>query len=359
MSFERTKGSIANLSNGTEVSLDSLLDMLVCAAQDVMEHNRTSDLATVNVGDRGVLLKKEYNLLQMLLSIYEANKSGLSEFSASIQDKYGRLVAELNDVLSEISESKNAIEKAESKGDELQRKYDELHKTRAHLLTIGEECERIQRQIDVLSDPALDEMERKKAEMQLDLSQRKGKVEKIETEKDEIQKQLDNVALRTQELKELIEKLQTMTEQKQDEENELLREKNGLEKGIENLKAKLKEYQNWLDNFAAMEESIRNDHDEKKARITMAINAFNSVMSEEYIKSVLFHESACANGLTIDEHPDASVVAVSIMNVDDLNKWFVAMKERIEALIDIYENALASIVKKSETITDEVQGNKE
>lgn len=353
MSFERTSTSIKNLSNQEEITLDLLFDMMVCVSQDVMNYNNTTDLSDTPIGDQSVLLKKVYNLMQLTLSAYTKNKEGMSEFGASIQERYAKLVDDMNSVLSEVAEVKEHIEKAEAKKRELQTKQAELQESRGHLLTVGEDCEALQRQIDVLSDSALDEKAKEKEKLEVDLSERKTRADVLEKEKSELRTKIDEVHEKIETIKNTILTLQAEETALGDEENSLLLEKNGLEKGIENLKQKLKEYKEWIDNYPAMSEQVRTEHDEEKAKITTMINALNSALSESFLKENLFKTSGATDNCSVENYPDYVVAEAHFENIQELQQWFNDMSERINGLINVYETMLRNFVNQSDKLTSE------
>ena len=352
MSFERTRNSIDNLSSRDSITLDLLFEMMVCVAQDIMNYNNATDLSNTPIGDQSVLLKKVYNLMQLTLSAYTKNKEGMSEFGSSIQERYAKLVDNMSGVLSEVAEVKEHIEKAEAKKVELQTKQAELQNLRGHLLTVGEECEALQRQIDVLSDSALDEkaiamIQQKEAE------EKKAKADLLEKEKSELRTKIDEAHEKIETIKNTILTLQAEETALGNEENSLLMEKNGLEKGIENLKQKLKEYNEWIDNYPAMSEQVRTEHDEEKAKITTMLNALNSALSEDFLKENLFKTSGATENCAVENCPDYVVAEAHFENIQDLQQWFNDMSERINGLINVYETMLRNFVNQSDKLTSE------
>lgn len=353
MSFERTRNSIDNLSSRDSITLDLLFEMMVCVAQDIMNYNNATDLSDTPIGDQSVLLKKVYNLMQLTLSAYTKNKEGMSEFGSSIQERYAKLVDNMNGVLSEVAEVKEHIEKAEAKKVELQTKQAELQNLRGHLLTVGEECEALQRQIDVLSDSALDEKAKEKEELEVKLSEKKAKADLLEKEKSELRTKIDEAHEKIETIKNTILTLQAEETALGDEENSLLLEKNGLEKGIENLKQKLKEYKEWIDKYPAMSEQVRTEHDEEKAKITTMINALNSALSESFLKENLFKTSGATDNCSVENYPDYVVAEAHFENIQELQQWFNDMSERINGLINVYETMLRNFVNQSDKLTSE------
>ncbi|HCS73580.1 MAG TPA: hypothetical protein DIW17_06880 [Clostridiales bacterium] len=351
MSFERTKGSMASLSNQTEISFDSMLDMLVCVSQDVFEHNGVNDARDIPVGDQTLLLRKEYSLVRMLLFSYESNKNALSEFGSSLRERYIQAVRELENVLVDISSIKVDVEKEENKRNELSRKQKELNYERGHLLHVKEDCDELQRQIDILNDPELDAMAEAKEKMQNELAERKAKHQELSEQQAEIQKSIDELNACLQNLNDTISEYQNAAKALKEDEDSKLREKNGLEQGIENIKRKLNEYQRWIEEFPELNKSINDSYAEMKARYTMIFNAFNSVKSDNFIKETLFAVPGTSNALSTDNYPDLNVVNNKISNMDGLITWFETIGSRIEGLISLYERMLAAMVGQSENIT--------
>ena len=180
MSFESTSTSIKNLSGRDKITLDLLFEMMVCVAQDIQKYNNVTDLSVTPVGDQSVLLKNACNVMQLALSAYTKNKEGMSEYSSSIQERFAIVADDMKKALSEAEELKKRIEDGEAKERELETKRDELELSRGHLLKVGEECDDLQRQIDILSDSALDKKAEEKKKLDAELSQRTIKADNLD-----------------------------------------------------------------------------------------------------------------------------------------------------------------------------------
>ena len=135
----------------------------------------------------------------------------------------------------------------------------------------------------------------------------------------------------------------------------MLIEKNGLEKGIENLKEKITEYKEWIDNYPAMCEQVKKEHDEEKAKITAMINALNSALSEDFIKENLFKTSDAQESCSVESYPDYSVSEVHFGNIQEVQQWFDNMNERINGLIIVYETMLRNLINQSDKLTNELK----
>lgn len=179
MSFERTRGCIENLSGQEKIALDEMLDMLVCVTQDVLAYNNEADVRDLPVSNQSLLLKKEYNLMQMLVLIDRENQSGLEEFGKGIQERYRNYIAEIEQTEAELAEK---IALAEEKEAELKSRNDKLMEERGHLLTVEEECETLHKQIETLSDTYLDKLAEEKVQLEEELKQREEKRIELEAE---------------------------------------------------------------------------------------------------------------------------------------------------------------------------------
>ena len=179
MSFERTRGCIENLSGQEKIALDEMLDMLVCVTQDVLAYNNEADVRDLSVSNQSLLLKKEYNLMQMLVLIDRENRSGLAEFGKGIQERYRNYIAEIEQIEAELLEK---IALAEEKEAELKSRNDKLVEERGHLLTVEEECEKLHKQIETLSDTCLDKLAEEKLQLEEELKQREEKRIELEAE---------------------------------------------------------------------------------------------------------------------------------------------------------------------------------
>lgn len=353
MSFERTKGSIKNLSADKTISLDSMLDMLVCVTQDIYEHNGVKDAKKIDVDDQRMFLIKELNLAQMLLSVYEENKAGVSEFSVGIQDRYIKTIEDLEKAVAEISLCVDEIQKEETKKTELAKSHKRLRDERGYLLNIKTECEDLQNKIDILNDKKLDEMALEKEILQKEYDERQLKSEELRQQQASIKNNLNDFNERIKNLEEMKIELLKQTESLNEEEKLKLIEKEELEEIIEDIKLKLKEYQEWIDNFSELSKELIDNYEERKAEFTVILNALNSAKSDEFVMNTLFKIPDTKESLSSDNYPDYNVVKDEITSLDELREWFDILEQRIKGLIQVYGNMFKSLVKQSEKITSE------
>lgn len=354
MSFDRISNSIENLSAQETITLDLLFDMMVCVSQDVMAHNKISDLSDTPVGEQSVLLKKVYNLMNITLAIYNKNKEGISSFGSSIQDRYIKLVDEMNGVLSEIKKVNQEVKNAENKEEELKTESEKLQIFRGHLLEVFDECEKLQKQIDLLSDPILDEKEKEKVRLETELNIRKETSNSLDESLRVIREEFEELMQRIDTTNKSIIELNGQKQSLENEENELLITKNGLEKGVENIKYKLEVYNEWIKNYPVMSEQISKEFNDTKEKIGLMINAVNSTISESYLKDNLFRISDKTDIFDIENYPDCNVAETHFENIDEMQDWFDKMKERINSLVDVYEKMIVTLVKESDKLTNEI-----
>lgn len=147
MRFERTGSSIRNLSQGT-VSLEDMLDMMICVRRDACEANGIKKVSEMRVNNPEKALVKMTSLMEMLLQIYKANGEKFQEdeeFSAEVSRtsqqimelnaKYSEIAAKLSQAESDLENAKRSaaqkrqeLAEAENERDAAQAKVQDLDK---------------------------------------------------------------------------------------------------------------------------------------------------------------------------------------------------------------------------------------
>lgn len=350
MSFERTKGSIINLSGGN-ISADDLLDMLVCVARDVYDENQVTNPAALPVKDQSILLKKMYNLIKMILVIYEGNQDGVAQFSARIRGEYSQAVERLavNDsVLSGILED---ISREEQKRGELQDLLADVQARRGHLLSVKEECDAIQERIDRLNDEALDEMVSRKAEMEAELAQRSARAEALSGEHAALRANLDALEERLGSLNSALAAVRERHEALEAEETAAIQEKAHLEARMETLRGQLEEARQRVGDLPAVTEGLDAEYREIQMQMTVMLNALNSARSDAFLEENLYALPGAGKALTVENYPDLAVAGKKISSWEELETWFAELEERIGGLLEVLRAALAAMIQKAEGIT--------
>ncbi|MBQ4563985.1 MAG: hypothetical protein IJA58_05845 [Lachnospiraceae bacterium] len=347
MSFERTKGSITNLS-GTKVSVDALLDMLVCVTRDVYENNQVTNVSAMAVDDQSAMLKKLYNLLKLLLTVYEDNQSGVSQFGDRIRNDFARITGSLAENEELIESLVKEIEQNEAYERELRDSHKEVELRRGHLLNVKNECDELTRKIDELNDSKLDEMAETRDELKAELTVREEKAAVLKGECDVTRAQLDQAEEKTDALKAEIASLERNIRALENEERENLEKKAELERTIEQVKTRLAEAKQQLAEFPEKAKAINDEYEDVQAQMTAMLNALNSVKADCLMKNHLFSGGA---SIATQNHPEMELVSQQLRTWQEMEEWFSNLQERMDALSEVYRAVLAQLVKQAENIT--------
>lgn len=167
MSFERTKGSIQNLS-GTAVNASDLMEMLVCVAQDIFEQSNVKKPSLLSLGDPDVLVDNMYSMIQMILAVHSSNKARIDSL-LSAEDQ--STMEALSDCNNEVQKQKENVAEVESRRNELSTARDNLERERGHLLALKDECSDLEQRIIQLKDTALDALPEKKKALSSEISE--------------------------------------------------------------------------------------------------------------------------------------------------------------------------------------------
>lgn len=350
MSFERTKGSITNLS-GRKISADDLLDMLVCVTRDVYEENHVTSPTALQVVDQGVLLKKMYNLIKMVLAIYDGNQDGIVQFSERIRGEYTRSIENIAVYETVISGLLEEMEHEEEKRNALQVLHADVEERRGHLLTVKEECNVLQRRIDELNDSRLDEMAARKETLEAELASHSARAQELNSEQAALQADLDAAEERVATLVGAIAGLREQLSGLQSEESSAREEKNHLEQSIDYVKARLEEARQQIGNLPILSKKIQDEYQEIQIQLTVMLNAFNSAKSDAFLAENLFALPGSSKVFTVDSYPDLAICGKRINNWAELENWFAELEQRISGLLEVLRSMLAVLVDKSESIT--------
>lgn len=350
MSFERTKGSIINLSGGN-ISADDLLDMLVCVTRDVYDENKVTNVAALQVNDQSVLLKKMYNLIKMIRVIYDGNKDGIVQFSERIRNEYNQSVESIAMYDSTLTGIMGDISREEQKRSELQAVLADVEARRGHLLTVKEECDAIQQRIDQLNDTALDEMAAKKVTMEAELAQRTARADELAADQAQLQSQLEALEERLTALNASLDAVREQHEALNAEEASATEEKAHLEESIETVRLQLEEARQHIGDLPTISERINAEYQEIQMQMTVMMNALNSAKNDAFLAENLYALPGSSNAFTVDNYPDLAIAGKKISNWNEVETWFAELEERIDGLLEVLRTMLAVLVKKAESIT--------
>lgn len=350
MSFERTKGSIINLSGGN-ISADDLLDMLVCVTRDVYDENKVTSPAALPVNDQAVLLKKMYNLIKMILVIYDGNREGIARFGERIRGEYHRSVESLTVSASVLCGIMEDISREEETRAKLQEQLEAVEARRGHLLSVKEECDAIQESIDRLNDEALDEMASQKAEMEAELAQRSARAEVLSGEHAALRADLDELETRLGSLNAALAAVRARHDTLKAEEAAAIDEKANLEASIQNVRTQLEEARRRIGDLPAASERMNAEFQEMQIQMTVMLNALNSARSDAFLAENLYALPGAGKAFTVDNYPDLAIAGQTIRNWDEMEAWFSQLAERINGLQEVLRTMLACLVRNAENIT--------
>ena len=357
MGFDRTQGSIKTLSAQRAITADQLLDMMVNVALDVRDYNGIKSIADIPVSEDAEqvenLVDCYYSLTDMLLRLWNQNKSRIREHDAEVLDDMKETENELQEIQPQISEVNRQIDEAKAKKSELDKQYEELYAVRGALLDVEKKCEEIQGQIDKLSDPVLDTMEQKRVDLEKELGERRAVADRIEGECAAVRRETEECEERVNGLK------KTMTElngQKGDllaEEASLLQEKEKAESENAEIRIKLAEYETFLAELPEKNKELEASYESRKAEMTVLLNALNSALSEEFLMDTLFRIPEMPKRLAVESYPDCGVEALEIDSPKTLANWCESVEKRVDGLLKVYATMLEVLAKQSESILKE------
>lgn len=350
MSFERTKGSITSLSGGN-ISADDLLDMLVCVTRDVYDANKVTNPAALRVNDQTVLLKKMYNLIKMILVIYNGSKEGISQFSQKIRSDYAQAIESLTANEAMLSDIEERISREEQTRAALREMLEDVEVSRGHLQAVKEECDAIQTKIDRLSDPALDKMAAKKSAMEAELLKRQAQAAALTKDQAKLQNDLDKVNAHVAELETALTALREQHAAVQAEALTLTEEKNRLEASITTLRAQVEEAKQRLGDLPALRDQVDEEHQQIQMQMTVMLNALNSAKHDAFLTENLYALPGSSKAFTVENYPDLAIAGKKINNWDELDAWFGELEARIGGLLEVLRQMLEVLVKTSESIT--------
>lgn len=349
MSFERTKGSINNLSSG-QVYTDDLLDMLVCVVRDVYESQNVTNVSAMEVRDQALALKKMYNLIKMIQTIYEGNSQGIDQFGQRIREEYKTAMNLLETQHKSLEEITKDLEQQEQTLVTLQEEAQKTEVQRGHLLTVREECEKLQQRIDQLSDPALDQMAQRKTQLEAEANTRQQQADQLQQETARAQQQLDEITGQVTRLTGERDRAQEELKQQQAELKLQEVEKQRLEKDVLEMQQQLKAAREGIDRLPQMRQQIDEEYRELQVQMAALTNAVNSARSDDFLQANLYTANA-GGPLTVENYPDLEVASRQIKTWEELEAWFSQLKARIDGLMQVYCDTMGAVVAKAETIT--------
>lgn len=356
MSFDRirTNFEVCEKEENNYIYCENLFGMINDIIADVLDYNQADIVKDIKVGDKSLLLKNTYRLLNILLSVYNENCTNLSEEASKQKGKISRIISDIETVEKELSNIQAIVDEKECANEELTRKYQLLENERGHLLKAQQQADELKERIAAITNSKLDEIEAELQKLENDYAQRKEKEQTLLARRNETLNSLNDISTKIADLESNISSINEQIQSAEATKENLIYNKEELEISLTEIKKEIADIRTWIENFPAVKETIEKEYTEEKANETVLINAFTSALSERFIRESLFKVAGASTQLSVDNYPDFNVITTSIESFDDLNTWFNSINERISGLLRVLEKALASLTKKAYELTAKI-----
>lgn len=357
MSFDRirTNFEVCEKEENDYIYCENLFGMINDIIADVLDYNQADIVKNIKVGDKALLLKNTYRLLNIFLSVYNENCTNLSQEASMQKEKITRIISDIETAEKELSNVQAIVNEKECANEELNKKYQLLENERGHLLKAQQQADELKELIAVITDSKLDKIEAERQKLESDYIQRKEKEQTLLERRNETLNNLNDIREKITDLESNISSINEQIQSAEATKNNLIYKKEEFEISLTEIKEEIAGIRTWIENFPAVKETIEKEYTEEKANETVLINAFTSALSERFIRESLFKVEGASTRLSVDNYPDYNVIATSIETLDDLNKWFHSINERIGGLLKVLEKALASLTIKAQELTAKVE----
>ena len=330
MSFEFVKNYINSIETQEEISLDSLFGLFVAAINDV------GDVYSANIGNTEEYVINLIPVVELMNHSMDPSNSravNLSKVDSMLVDGLKELTQELKQTQEKLITIRDNTKEKENERAKLETESQMLNAERGHLLKVQEECEQLQKEIDRLNDPYLDELVQKKSTLVSNLIPLQKKEKELLNDIDEKENEYQKVKKSRDELQKTYDTLQG----KVDSNNKF---KKGLEQGIENQKKLLEKFEQWHKDFDKRNAELKN----KTTTINNIIKACNAFIK----KDSTFIEAIDFNSLNDDEKSIITFGGEDIENLDQLNSYFDSYVSKTDDMIQLYSKVLTEFQKITE-----------
>ena len=340
MSFDSTKNSISTLSSANAIAIDEMLEMFESVMDDVSEFNGTQNISSFGVSDRKNLLKRFRSIMTPLVMAYKENKSGITEFSSTLQTKFEELETAYAQIEPELKKLVDQIKISEDKENEIKAAHDECMEKNRELVRIEENCKRMQAEIDSISDLDLEALKKDEQALTEDLEKRRSQKEALD---EKIKAKEQNISEIETKINELTRTDADLAEKFEEQESE----KESLEKNIALLKDQIAQIQEWIDNFQTHRDQVTGAYNEQNAKAKAIINAWNAVATDPFLVKALA------------ENPDGQFFGKSdnIQSLSDINAWFENLSKCIKASSETANQKMKHLTTAISKITEPIQSS--
>lgn len=280
MSFEITKNNINTFSSKSSISVEEMLEMFESVYFDICKINNSEDAETFDVQDIKKLLLRFGSLMETLIPVYQANKSGMIELSSSLQGRLNKAEADCLDANNQLLQLNKEIETVSLKENNLQSLYDELTLKSAELVRINQHCKQMQAEIDSMSDLDLETLKQTEASLITELQTRRSQKEMLDEKIRNVKQAKDSIDLE-------IGRLTTTDTALAEELDTLTADKNSLEANISYMQTQIDEIKKWKENFPEYSRNIEEEFTELEAQVKAIVNMWNSVHTDPFLAKAL------------------------------------------------------------------------
>lgn len=322
MSFDRTIAGIDSIKQQGSISVDELYDIIVCVLEDAYEIGGTEGIAELPVNDEELYARKMNRIASALSNSYEEKKDSLQILRENLRERCNSHNESILSIQSELAAVNTDIMKANEIKEELEQQHGKLKAERGHLLSIAEDNEKLKKEIERLSDPALDKMAEENESLKAEAAERQEKETELQTEKGKLVSLVDGIVARIAKLNSEISELKIEEEKQKDIEEETKEIKKGYEIGIEKIKEKIEELREWLKNVSSTQGKLNDEKTELQNKVNILVSVWNKFAKNEQGARILAKEEYTEIPKWFDK------------TVDEINKSIQEIQQRLKALIE-------------------------
>ena len=315
MSFEIIKNNINTFSLKSSISIEDMLEMFESIYFDICEINKSEDAETFDVQDIKKMLLRFGSLMETLIPVYKANKSGMIELSSSLQGQLNKVEADCLEANNQLSQLNKEIDAVSLKKDKLQYLYDECTSKSSELVRINEHCKQMQTEIDSMSDLDLEKLKREEASLTTELKERRSQKEMLDDEIRNVRQAIENIDVE-------ISRLTATDSELAEELDDKTKNKTSLEHNIESMQTQIAEIKDWIEKFPEYSKKIEEEFGELDAEVKAIVNVWNSAHTDTFLAKAL---SENPNGQFFNENND-------IKELKDIDMWFERLLSYLEDL---------------------------
>lgn len=330
MSFDSTKNSISTLSSGNSIAIDEMFEMFESVLDDVCEFNNSDEISSFNVVDQKNLLQRFRSIMSILISAYKDNKTGINEFSSTLQEKFRQLESEYNTIEPELSKIVADVEELKRKESAIKICHDECMAKSAELVTIDAHCKQMQAEIDSMSDLDLETLKQTEASLTTKLQTRRSQKEMWDDKIRNVRQAIENIDVE-------ISRLTTTDSELAEELDIKTADKASLEANISSMQTQIAEIKEWIDKYPEYSKNIEEEFGELDAKVKAIVNVWNSVHTDPFLVK------------TLSENPGGQFFGESsdIKELKDIDIWF-------ERLLSYLEDLSQEAKKRIECLTTNI-----